>query len=184
MPYFRSSYNTTFISERAVELPFFLKLIKNYDYNFIEIGNVLSHYKSATWPIIDKYEHGNGVTNCDAEDFNPIEKKSLVISISTFEHIGFDETIKDELKVKRIIKKIIDNWLTNNGSLWFSIPVGWNPIFDRMLYNREIFYTNIFYMQRVNNLNEWEEIFTPSLEWLLRPYKMFATGLIIVQINK
>jgi hypothetical protein len=51
-----------------------------------KIGNVLSHYVISDHVIVDKYEFGNSILN-----YSPGTKFDLIVSISTFEHLGYDK---------------------------------------------------------------------------------------------
>jgi hypothetical protein len=59
------------------------------------VGNVLSHYFSVNHDVVDKYEKAEGVINRDIIDFHPSKEYDLIISISTLEHVGWDEDISD-----------------------------------------------------------------------------------------
>src|SRR5215216_4478266 len=81
--YFFRKYNTTFLNERAVEIPIIVDFIKKYkSKRILEIGNVLKHYFNFGFDIVDKYEKYQGVVNVDIIDFNPSEKYDLIVSIS------------------------------------------------------------------------------------------------------
>ena len=100
--YFYHPYNTTWKNERAVEIPIILDKIQFYHYQggrILEVGNVLSNYVHFQHDIIDKYDKSEGVINQDVVDFQPAEnendKYDLIVSISTIEHVGWDETPRD-----------------------------------------------------------------------------------------
>jgi len=59
--------------------------------NILEIGNVLSRHIKLEHDILDKYETAKGVINEDIVDFKSEKKYDLIISISTLEHVGWDE---------------------------------------------------------------------------------------------
>jgi hypothetical protein len=101
--YFIHPHNNTWMNERMVEIPIVSDLVKqNAGKNILEIGNVIKHYMpDATHTVVDKYEKSDGVLNCDIIDYQPPAENGadaafhgydLIISISTFEHIGFDES--------------------------------------------------------------------------------------------
>src|SRR4030042_260073 len=94
--YFYHLYNYTHLNERAIEIPIFLKIIKEHrGKRILEVGNVLSHYVSYQHDILDKYEKGKNIINKDVVDFHPKEKYDLILSISTLEHVGLDENVQD-----------------------------------------------------------------------------------------
>ena len=46
--------------------------------------------------MVDKYERGAGVLNVDALEYSPPEPcDDLIVSVSTLEHVGWDETERD-----------------------------------------------------------------------------------------
>lgn len=110
--YFSHPHNNTALNERAIEIPIIMGEIReSASKNILEIGNVLSHYFLPEWTILDKYEKAKGVINEDIFEFFPDEKYDLIVSISTFEHIGFDEYgrygKKKIARVKEKIRKLI-----------------------------------------------------------------------------
>lgn len=69
----------------------------------LEVGNVLSHYFPIHHDIVDKYEVCPGVINQDIADFLPQEKYDLILSISTVEHVGWDEQPQEPTKLLQVI---------------------------------------------------------------------------------
>jgi hypothetical protein len=131
--YFYHQYNCCLGNERTVEIPIILKFINKFPYpEILEIGNVLSHYRNRNWDVIDKYEKSKHVLNLDAANVQLNRKYSLIFSISTFEHIGFDEKPKDPLKTLRAIKNLAKH-LKRNGVFIITIPKGWNPYLDKYI---------------------------------------------------
>lgn len=155
--YFASLYNKTFLNERIVEVPIFIDIIKNNtDKKILEIGNVLSHYYDFEHDVVDKYEKGNNVINEDILTYSPQKKYDLILSISTFEHVGFDETPKDPKKIIPTFENI-KNLLNPKGSLVFSIPLGYNIYLDDLCINNQLGLDKILGMKRLSKLNKWVE---------------------------
>ena len=139
--YFYYPYNATWRNERAVEIPIVWALVKKYkNKNILEIGNVLSHYFSVNYDILDKYEKAKGVINQDIIDFNPKKKYDLIVAISTLEHIGWDEKPKEPKKVLKVIEKL-KKMLNKNGEIIMTIPFGWNSYMDKYLKDNKIVFT-------------------------------------------
>ena len=183
--YFRSSYNTTFINERTVEVPFFRKIIAGFQgKSVLEIGNVLSHYESAWWLVVDKFEKYPGVNNQDVLEYFPTQRHDLIVAISTFEHIGFDEHPRDPQKLSKVLDHLQLNCMSIGSQLWFSIPVGWNPDLDRKIFERELSYESCIFLERNTFLNTWRECKSVDAQWLNRPYRMFPTALLIIKMQK
>ena len=74
--------------------------------NILEVGNVLSHYFRVHHDVIDKYEKTNGVINIDAVDFDPPKRYDLIVTISTLEHVGWNENSRDSTKIPSAIENL------------------------------------------------------------------------------
>ncbi len=156
--YFYRWYNTTWKNERAVEIPIVCKLINEYkNFELLEIGNVLSHYFELNHDVIDKYEKAEGVINQDVVDFHPSKKYDLIVSISTLEHVGWDETPKDPNKIFPTLKNL-KTCLVRGGKLIVTIPIGQNPFLDKFLEKGKIKFTENYYLKRISSENEWFEL--------------------------
>ncbi|OWP57189.1 MAG: hypothetical protein B2I17_02100 [Thermoplasmatales archaeon B_DKE] len=156
--YYLNTYNAI-DNERVVEIPIALEFAKKHkSEKVLEIGNVLSHYVNFDHKIVDKYEIGKGVTNVDITEFNPPEKYNAIISISTIEHVGFDEQVKDPGKASKAIGKII-NLLSENGEALITVPLGYNPEIDTIIKNEKtnLQFSQIYYLKRISRLNLWIE---------------------------
>jgi hypothetical protein len=89
---FYARYNMTWAGERMVEIPIGRALLEAQPGGrILEVGNVLPHYFPTRHEIVDKFEHGPGVLNVDILEFAPPHRYDLILSISTFEHIGFED---------------------------------------------------------------------------------------------
>ncbi len=105
--YFYHKYNATWRNERAVEVPIIWRMVKKYHgQKILETGNVLSHYFLVNHDILDKYEKADGVVNQDVIDFQPTKKYDLIISISTLEHVGWDENLREPMKILQAIENL------------------------------------------------------------------------------
>jgi SAM-dependent methyltransferase len=126
--YFFHLYNFTWKTERAIEIPIILDFTSEYKKkNVLEVGNVLSHYFNISHDVLDKYEIARGVMNEDAETFQTDKRYDLIVSISTFEHIGFDEKPSDPEKLLRAVENL-RSLLTPDGRIIFTVPLGYNPM--------------------------------------------------------
>ena len=161
-PYLVHNYNVTWISERAVEIPIFLAQmakIRSEGLAALEIGNVLSHYEAdlpAGWTIVDKYERAPGVVNEDISHFIPNKKYKYIVSVSTMEHVGFDEEEKDSEKIIRVVTQVQEKLLDTGGSFIFSVPIGFNAELDKKLFGHIIKYSQIKFLKRTGSMI-WED---------------------------
>lgn len=156
--YFYHWYNTTWNNERAIEIPISYEFINKYhDNDILEIGNVLSHYFDINHDVIDKYEKADGVINQDVVDFQPNKKYKLIISISTLEHVGWDEIPQDPHKIFPALDNL-KKCLTPGGKLVVTIPIGLNPMLDKFLETSKIKFTENYYLKRISKENKWIEL--------------------------
>lgn len=154
--YFINIYNSV-VSERVIEIPFAKEfLLRNKGKSVLEVGAVLPHYYNVNHEIIDKYEKNPNFINIDILDFNTEKKYDLIISISTIEHIGFDEPFKESGKSKKAILKIID-LLNMKGTAIITVPLGYNPEIDCIVLNNEISFAKTYFLKRLGRLNIWKE---------------------------
>ena len=159
LSYFYHRYNTTWKTERTVEVPIIMKYIKSYSAKrILEFGAVLVNYYPIKWDILDKYDRGKGVINKDVIDFKPINKYDLIVSISTLEHVGFDEKIKDPTKITKAIKNLKENCLKPKGQGVITMPIGYNLKMDKLLFSNKLEFDEKIFLKRINKKNEWKEI--------------------------
>ena len=155
--YFVHRYNRTELNERAVEITISKRFYdEQYGKRVLEVGNVLKHYfPQLNHDVLDKYEKATGVLNGDIVDFKPKEKYDTVISISTMEHVGFDENDGDSKKFGKAIKLIGKNVLKSEGNLFLTLPLGYNPAVDQFMAAGLLGKQR--YLKRINYRNEWIE---------------------------
>ncbi len=159
LPYFYNRYNTTWNNERTIEVPIIMNYIKNSpNKRILEFGAVLPHYCPVKWDILDKYEKGKRIINEDIIDFKPQKKYDLIVSISTLEHVGFDEEVKDPAKIIKAIKNLRKNCLNSHGKAIITMPLGYNPNMDNLLFSNKLNFDEKIFLKRINKKNEWREI--------------------------
>lgn len=163
--YFYHPHNTTWKNERAVEIPIILEEIKSYQGGrILEVGNVLSHYVHFQHDIVDKYDKSDGVINQDVVDFQPAEnendKYDLIVSISTIEHVGWDETPRDSKKIPRALENLTTRCLAPGGEIVVTVPIGYNTYLDKLLKEDKdkIRFTEQYYLKRISDDNKWIQV--------------------------
>jgi SAM-dependent methyltransferase len=163
-------YNATWRNERAAEIPIARSFLAGIPPDkVLEIGNVLSHYGPISHEVVDKYEQAEGIRNEDVCDFKSERKYALILSISTLEHVGWDEGPRDETKVLRAFENL-QSLLAPGGRLVVTFPLGYNPSLDRMIEERRISFTERVYLKRKPRRNEWSEVSAaevrhPQYDW-------------------
>jgi hypothetical protein len=157
VPYMLHHYNRAWRNERTVELTLAREFLEATTAGrTLEIGNVLSHYWPVDHVILDKYEHSPGVLNIDVVDYVPETPYDRVVSISTLEHVGWDEFPREPDKVLRAYRNI-RTFVRDGGSILLTCPLGQNPHLDEYLRAGEIDFPVQRYFRRVSADNRWEE---------------------------
>ena len=132
---FYHRYNVTWAGERIVEIPIAKSFLDGVESGrVLEVGNVISHYWKVRHKIVDKFEVGEGVVNCDIIAFKSESEYDLILSISTFEHIGFDDNAASSSGDK--IKEAVIHCrrlLSPRGLLVITVPLGYNPELDQLI---------------------------------------------------
>jgi hypothetical protein len=156
--YFHHSYGLTYQNERAVELPVVWDIVQAHQgQRILEVGNVLSHYFRFEHVTVDKYEWARGVLNADVVDYQPEERYDLIVSISTLEHVGWDEAPRDPEKVVAALQNL-DRLLAPGGTMVITIPLGYNPDCDRIFWERVVPVSRTHYLARIAEPNTWAEV--------------------------
>jgi hypothetical protein len=156
--YFYHKYNFTWDCERTVEVPIIKGMLDSLKgKRVLEVGNVMSHYFSPEWDILDKFEKASGVINQDVVDFSPPQKYDMIFSISTMEHVGYDDDEKDPTLVLKAIENLKKNCLKANGVLIVTMPIGYNKETDRLLFDGKLGLDKKRFMRRISKNNEWAE---------------------------
>jgi len=151
-------YNKTWKNERGVEIPIFRELIlRHQGKRILEVGNVLAHYLPVQHDVVDKYEVAPGVINQDIVEFVPPKKYDLIFSVSTLEHVGWDEQPWDPAKLLQAIDHLRTTCLAPLGTLVASLPIGYNRYFDGLLRSGKSPFTTQRFLKRVPKRNYWVE---------------------------
>jgi hypothetical protein len=156
--YFYHRYNATWRNERAIEVPIVWEIVRDYrGKEILEVGNVLSHYFSVEHDILDKYEKADNVINHDVVDFFFSKQYDLVVSISTLEHVGWNEEPRDPVKILHAIENL-RNHLAPEGKIVVTLPIGLNSDLDRLLHDGKIEFAGLYCMKRIpGKHNAWIE---------------------------
>lgn len=173
-PYLRHAYNYTWLNERAVEVPLAAAVLAATGADparVLEIGNVLAHYRPVAHTVVDKYEQAPGVHNIDVVDIDLPGPFDLVLAVSTLEHVGLDEAVRDPEKPARAIERLA-SLLAPGGRLWCTFPVGYNDALDEQLREDRLGFTRLTALRRVGRNNRWEQVPVEDVwgvryDWLL-----------------
>lgn len=147
-------------NERSIEIPIVINFLKGKSsrnkIKVLEIGNVLNYYNIRGHDVLDKYEIYPGVINEDITQFNPIERYDIIISISTLEHVGQDEPVKEKEKVIKAIFNIKE-LLKQDGVALIAVPIGYNLTLDEFISHNQPFFASCTFMRRLTFYNKWRE---------------------------
>jgi SAM-dependent methyltransferase len=152
-PYFAHHYNETWRNERAVEVPLARAQLRG---EVLEVGNVLAHYDPHVHTVIDLYEPAPDVLNVDVVDYVTDRRFDTIVAISTLEHVGFDEATPDPGKPRRAVEHLA-GLLAPGGTLWVSVPLGYNPAINELMAPGAGVFDRVAYLQRVSADNRWQE---------------------------
>ncbi|MDP8248635.1 MAG: methyltransferase domain-containing protein [Candidatus Tritonobacter lacicola] len=156
--YFYHLYNATFRKERAVEIAIAKIFLENFKgKEILEVGNVLNYYTKYPHDVIDKYEKGDGVINEGIVGYDPGKKYDLIISISTLEHIGWDERPVEHNKVLKALKSM-ENLLNPGGEMLVTVPLGYNSDIDNLINEKKLNFTKSYFLKKISKDNKWQEV--------------------------
>lgn len=182
---FFARYNMTWVGERMVEIPIGRVLLENSKPGpELEVGNVLSHYGPVKHEIVDKFERGAGVINTDILEFKPGRAYRLILSISTFEHIGFDDEAPASSgeKIAACVAHC-RRLLTPDGAFVATFPTGYNPDLDALLNSGSLGCRRIDCLARIA-ARRWEPCTLE--EAMKRPYRSrfpYGNALVVAEFG-
>jgi hypothetical protein len=183
--YFYSLYGATWKTERSIEIPIVWKFVhKSYSEKkkVLEVGNVLSYRFYTNHDVVDKYDKIDNVINEDIVDYNPPYKYDLIVSISTLEHVGYDEEVKDSTKIIASIKNL-KRLLNSNGILVVTLPLGQNVEMDRLISKKILVFDEMLYMRREQG-KKWKQIAEINPTEVVYNDRIPAANAIIIGISK
>lgn len=161
LKYFRHAHNLAYQNERKVEIPIAAWFLcsQNRGAKVLEVGNVLGNYGfRERRDVLDKYDSSPGVINQDVVDFSPKEKYDTIVSISTLEHVGWDEADRDQEKIPRAIKNLKENCMLPRGTMLVTLPLGYNAYFDEYIKSGGDIFTEKYFLKRVSADNQWKQV--------------------------
>jgi SAM-dependent methyltransferase len=153
--YLYHRYGRTWMTERTVEVPIAWKALQKFaGKRVLEVGNVLSNYFATDHTIVDKYERAPRVINEDVVAFQDQQGFDFILSVSTLEHVGWDEPQEEPDKIPRAVQRLKE-LLQPGGELLLTLPLGYNPHLDRLLADGALGTTQNRYLRRVSGNNRW-----------------------------
>lgn len=154
---FDHPYNTTIRNERAVEVPIALAFIAQQSGPGMELGNVLNHYGcEISRRVVDRYEKAAGVSNFDV--FDILGQFPWIVSVSTIEHVGWDDGESDPLAAPLAIAHL-RSLLAEDGRMLLTVPLGYHPPLDDHLIDE---LDTVRACTLVRHGNGWRQTKTPT----------------------
>lgn len=150
-------YNGAWLNERTVEVPLAKHVLSGVSPKAVlEVGNVLPRYGRSGHTIVDKYEAIDGVENEDILDYQPGTTFDAVVAVSTLEHVGFDEPVKNPVG-PALALDAMRKLVSTDGFLLVTIPLGYNPDLDDSIAAGQFACARQFGLRRTSEDNEWVE---------------------------
>ena len=158
LPCHFANYNVTWSNERCVEVSLGRWYLEQIDGPVLEIGHVLGHYGMNEHTVLDKFEKAKGVINEDIISWQTDLRFALILSLSTFEHIGFDDDAADQ-SAEKILTAIAAcrGLLKPTGRLVITVPLGYNPHLDKLIEKDALGQGRASFMLR-SSAREWGEV--------------------------
>lgn len=147
----------TLDNERTVEVSIAHAFLDNPSASILEVGNVLSNYFSIPHEVVDKYETTPGVINEDIVTYSPGKKYDFIVTVSTLEHVGWDETPREPEKIIQAIAHLKE-LLKDGGALMVTMPLGYNTRVDELTASQQTGFQENYYLKRLSSSNEWREV--------------------------
>ena len=149
----------------------------------LEVGNVLSHYRSQHHTVVDKYEQASGVLNRDIFELSDLGSFHLVVAVSTVEHVGWDESPRIPGRAVEAIHAL-RALLAPGGRLVLTVPVGYNPSLDQALRAGVVPFEHLVALRRKGGGTAWRQV-TPDEAWRA-PYDFLlysARGVLVATVG-
>lgn len=181
--YFFHPKGTTWRTERSVEIPIIWNIVTTYkkqNKRILEVGNVLSYRFKIDHDVLDKYEKVPNLINEDVISFRPKRPYDIIVSISTMEHVGWDEIPKEPSKFLKSLANL-NECLSPNGMIVMTLPLGYNTFIDDLLSKGNVF-DEQYFLKRVSNLF-WKEAEWKDVKDIKYNLKDFYANAILIGIN-
>jgi hypothetical protein len=105
--------------------------------------------------VVDKYERGPNVVNEDIVGFAPGRQYQLVLSLSTLEHVGWDEEPRDPEKAA-IALRAMEALVQAGGAMLVTIPIGVHRRLEEFFVSEGPF-DALALLARTSRRPRWEE---------------------------
>ncbi len=143
-------------NERAVEVAIARDFLRGQLGEILEVGNVLTNFFPFPHDVVDKYEQAPGVINEDIVTYAPRKKYDAIVTLSTLEHVGWDELPREPEKFFSAINHLKE-LLGDDGQLLVTMPLGYNDFVDRIVRENKTCFLETRFLLRTSADNRWRE---------------------------
>ena len=143
-------------NERAVEVALARDFLAGRSGSILEVGNVLANFIALSHEVVDKYEQSPGVINEDIVTYAPGKKYDAIVTLSTLEHVGWDEAPRTPEKLLLAIEHL-KSLLAAGGELLATMPIGYNSFLDRIIREKRTGFDEVKFLVRTTADNQWRE---------------------------
>ena len=143
-------------NERTVEVAIAKEFLHGKTGEILEVGNVLANFSGFQHDVVDKYEKAPGVINEDIVTYAPRKEYDCIVTISTLEHVGWDEQPREPEKILLAINHLKE-LLAAGGQLLATMPLGYNCFVDQVVRENKTGFSEIRYLLRISADNQWRE---------------------------
>lgn len=153
------------LGERTIEVPIARAFVEERRSSgpVLEVGNVLAHHAPFPHPVVDRYERAEGVENVDVVAYRPAERFPSILSVSTLEHVGFDETPRVPGKFRAALDHLRTECLAPDGAMLVTVPLGQNPEVDRYVLDERAPEAEVRIYRRIASpWNRWAPVGPPD----------------------
>ncbi len=158
VPYFLHYFNQTWRNERCVEIAIARHVLDEREPGrMLEVGNVLRHYGVTGHEVVDRYENVMGARNEDILTLDEPERYDTVVSVSSLEHVRFDEDEQDPHGASLALEKV-RTLLAPGGLLLVTVPIGYNPGLDADIASGRFVMDDQTFYRRVSADGDWEQV--------------------------
>jgi hypothetical protein len=161
LSYCHHPYNQSYRNERTIEIPlgaYALNRLKELG-ETVELGAVMGFYQEIDHIMIDLYEVGHDkILNKNYLDCYDLKGKNL-LSISTIEHIGWEEHGRTSYIGENMAAEAFDKAISESPYYFITTPVGAHPKLDKHIAKSNTFRV---IMKRPMDRNIWVQHHDPN----------------------
>lgn len=159
LPYAYHLYSQTWRNERMIEIAVAHHFLRARPTGrMLEVGNVMGHFGYVGHDVIDRYENVEGILNEDIIGFRTENPYDTVVSISTLEHVRFDEEHLKDPHGSSLALESLRSTVAPGGRLLVTVPFGYNKGLDEDIRSGRFSLERQAYYRRETREGDWREV--------------------------